>query len=112
MNPIAMTVLVATALALFGYSASRRIRLLLTGAPANARLEHLFDRMAGAPDHRTATLPGLAILYGAAVSAVLAPALALAGLGDSDVSQYFLGAAGIVAAQAGGHLLFWALSLR
>ncbi|MGH7268927.1 MAG: (Fe-S)-binding protein, partial [Polyangiaceae bacterium] len=46
MSPIAMFLLIATALAMFGWSASRRWQLIQVGRPAS-RLDHIEARLAG-----------------------------------------------------------------
>ena len=106
MKPVAMTLLVAGALALFAWSANRRWKLLMTGAPEQ-RLDRLLDRITIAPGDRAPSAAGRALIFAIAALGALAPVLALAGVATH--AGALLSAAGACAAAAGGLGLFWAL---
>ncbi len=106
MKPVAMTLLVGGALALFAWSASRRWKLLMTGAPEQ-RLDRLLDRLTIAPGDRAPSAAGRALLFAIVALGALAPVLALVGV--TSKSDAALSAAGAFAAAAGGLGLFWAL---
>ena len=108
MNPIAMTLLLLVAHALFAWSAKRRLQLLLTGAPDN-RLDHLLDRLTVAPGERPPSAFGRALFGTAGLLALGVPLGALAGV--SGVPGGYAIAGGCAAA-AGGILLFWALRMQ
>ena len=105
MKPIAMTLLVGGALALFAWSASRRWKLLMSGAPEQ-RLDRLLDRLTIAPGERGPSALGRALLFTIAGLGALAPVLALVGVAGVSAA---LTAAGACGAAAGGLFLFWAL---
>jgi Fe-S oxidoreductase len=108
MKPIAMTVLLLVAHALFAWTALRRLKLLRTGAPDN-RLDHLIDRLTVAPGEKPPSAFGRGLLGLAALLAAAVPLAVVAGL--AGVSAAFPVAGG-AAATAGGLLLFWALRLQ
>ncbi|MEI8254501.1 MAG: (Fe-S)-binding protein [Deltaproteobacteria bacterium] len=109
-SAIAMVVLLAVAFGAFGRSALRRFRLLLVGTPTN-RADHMFDRMAGAPDQPTATLPGGLLITAAAALPIVALGLGMSAVmtEPGDVTPFIKFAAVGAAATAAGALLVWAL---
>jgi hypothetical protein len=108
MKPIAMTLLLLVAHALFAWTAARRLKLLRAGAPDN-RLDHLLDRLTVAPGERPPSAFGRALLGLAALLLAAAPLAAVAGL--AGVAGAYAAAGGCAAA-AGGLLLFWALRMQ
>jgi Fe-S oxidoreductase len=106
MKPVAMTLLVGGALALFAWSASRRWKLLMTGAPEQ-RLDRMLDRLTIAPGERGPSAAGRALLFAIVALGALAPVFALVGV--SSHNDGALSAAGACGAAAGGLFLFWAL---
>ena len=106
MNPIAMTLLVGGALALFAWSAYRRVRLLLTGAP-DRRVDRILDRLTMAPGEREASAAGRLLVGSIALFGAVAPVAGVVGLAGGGDSA--LAVAGSCAALAGALTLFWAL---
>lgn len=110
MNPIAMTLLVGVALIAFAFSASRRMKLLLSGAPESGRFDRLWDRVTTAPGERPPSVFGQALVGVLLLSGVVAPVAALVGLArDGDARTTAFNVAGVSAALAGALSLFWAL---
>ncbi len=108
MNPVAMTLVLGVSLAFFAWTARRRWTLLHLGAPDPHRLDHLIERMAAAPG-TVPTLGGYAVLYGAIVSAIVAPMVLLISIGGGVEGMVCRVVALALVAQAGGLALLWAL---
>ncbi len=106
MKPIAMTLLVGGALALFGWSAQRRWKLLLQGGPEQ-RFDRLLDRLTIAPGDRGPSAAGRALLFSLVALGAIAPVLGLAGALTHN--ETLLSLAGAAGAAAGGLGMFWAL---
>jgi Fe-S oxidoreductase len=109
--PIAMTLLVLAALAGFGYTARKRLTLLMAGAYEN-RFDRLFDRMAAPPDGRKPDLAGTILVAGIFALPATALLLALASFVtpyDPATTPALRVATVLLLGGGGGHLLLWAL---